>query len=101
MDVNVGVHTAGMQIHVHAESTKQIMCWGNASRSSGNAAIKLFHLTENRNGSILSVKFSSTIISENLSIYSQVSVVMNRKTERERERERERENLTDPLQGCE
>jgi len=41
MDVNVDVHTAGMQIHVHAESTKQIMCWGNASRTSGNAAIKI------------------------------------------------------------
>jgi len=46
--------------------------------------LKLFHLTENRNGSTLSVKFSSIIISENLSIYSHISIVMNREAERER-----------------
>jgi hypothetical protein len=56
--------------------------------------LKVFHLIENRNGSTLFVKFSSITISENLSIYSQVSIVMNR----------EREgggNLTGALQGCE
>jgi len=53
--------------------------------------LKLFHQTENRSGSTLSVKFSSIIISENMSSYSQVSIVMNRKTERERERESESE----------
>jgi hypothetical protein len=53
--------------------------------------LKLFHLIENRYGSTLSVKFSSNIISENLSIYSQVSIVMNRKTEKKRDRESESE----------
>ena len=53
----------------------------------GFKGLKLFHLTKNRNGSTLSVKFSSIIISENLSICSHVSILMNRQTERERERE--------------
>jgi len=50
--------------------------------------LKLFQLTENRNGSTLSVKYSSIIISENLSIYSHISIVMNRQIGRDRVRER-------------
>jgi hypothetical protein len=89
MEVNAHVHTAGMQIHMQAESTKQICAGEMHIGLQVMQPLQLFHLNENRNGSTLSVKFYSITTRENLFIYSKGFIGMDRQTERERERERE------------
>jgi hypothetical protein len=74
MEVNAQVHTAGMQMHMHKESRKQI-CACSGEMHIGlqvTEPLKLFHLSDKRNGSALFLKFSCITIREILFTYSQL-----------------------------